>query len=235
MAAELRGEARRPAVIGDGAITAGMARGAAHAGARKTNLLVVLNDNDMSISENARTVELFRQGAVRSRIRRCDPAQEDAKQMPTMWELARRSEEMMKGMVLPGTIFEELGFNYIGPMDGHDIKELVKTLRNMHHLNGPQLLHVVTRKGKGYDPAEKDPIKWHGPGPFDPKSGTIFKEKATGPSYSQIFGQWLCDMASLDERIVGITPAMREGSGLVEYSKKFPARYSTSPLPSSTR
>jgi 1-deoxy-D-xylulose-5-phosphate synthase len=99
------------------------------------------------------------------------------KQMPTMWELARRSEEMMKGMVLPGTIFEELGFNYIGPMDGHDIKELVKTLRNMHHLNGPQLLRVVTRKGKGYDPAEKDPIKWHGPGPFDPKSGTIFKER----------------------------------------------------------
>jgi 1-deoxy-D-xylulose-5-phosphate synthase len=147
------------------------------------------------------------------------------KQMPTMWELARRSEEMMKGMVLPGTLFEELGFNYIGPMDGHDIKELVKTLRNMRNLTGPQLLHVVTRKGKGYDPAEKDPIKWHGPGPFDPKSGTIFKEKATGPTYSQIFGQWLCDMAARDERIVGITPAMREGSGMVEYSKKFPARY----------
>jgi 1-deoxy-D-xylulose-5-phosphate synthase len=145
--------------------------------------------------------------------------------MPTMWELARRSEEMMKGMVLPGTIFEELGFNYIGPMDGHDIKELVKTLRNMRNLAGPQLLHVVTRKGKGYDPAEKDPIKWHGPGPFDPKSGTIFKEKATGPTYSQVFGQWLCDMAARDERIVGITPAMREGSGLVEYSKKFPQRY----------
>jgi 1-deoxy-D-xylulose-5-phosphate synthase len=145
--------------------------------------------------------------------------------MPTMWELARRSEEMMKGMVLPGTIFEELGFNYIGPMDGHDIKELVVTLRNMRNLKGPQLLHVVTRKGKGYDPAEKDPIKWHGPGPFDPKSGTIFKEKATGPTYSQVFGQWLCDMAARDPRIVGITPAMREGSGLVEYSKKFPQRY----------
>jgi 1-deoxy-D-xylulose-5-phosphate synthase len=145
--------------------------------------------------------------------------------MPTMWELARRSEEMMKGMVLPGTIFEELGFNYIGPMNGHDIKELVATLRNMRNLKGPQLLHVVTKKGKGYDPAEKDPIKWHGPGPFDPKSGTIFKEKASGPSYSQIFGQWLCDMAAADPRIVGITPAMREGSGLVEYSKKFPQRY----------
>ena len=132
---------------------------------------------------------------------------------------------MMKGMVLPGTLFEELGFNYIGPMDGHDIKELVKTLRNMRNLTGPQLLHVVTRKGKGYDPAEKDPIKWHGPGPFDPKSGTIFKEKASGPTYSQVFGQWLCDMAARDAHIVGITPAMREGSGLVEYSKKFPARY----------
>jgi 1-deoxy-D-xylulose-5-phosphate synthase len=131
----------------------------------------------------------------------------------------------MKGMVLPGTIFEEFGFHYIGPIDGHDIKELVKTLRNMRNLKGPQLLHVVTRKGKGYDPAEKDPIKWHGPGPFDPASGTIFKEKALGPSYSQIFGQWLCDMAERDQRIVGITPAMREGSGLVEYSKKFPHRY----------
>jgi 1-deoxy-D-xylulose-5-phosphate synthase len=126
---------------------------------------------------------------------------------------------------LPGTIFEELGFNYIGPMNGHDIKELVTTLRNMRHLNGPQLLHVVTRKGKGYAPAEADPIKWHGPGPFDPASGTIFKEKAQGPSYSQVFGQWLCDMAARDERIVAITPAMREGSGLVEYSKKFPQRY----------
>ena len=229
VAAELRGEARKVvAVIGDGAITAGMAWEALlNAGARKTNLLVVLNDNDMSISENVGALSNYfakvLSGRMYSTLR--SGGKKMLKQMPTMWELARRSEEMMKGMVLPGTIFEELGFNYIGPMDGHDIKELVKTLRNMHHLNGPQLLHVVTRKGKGYDPAEKDPIKWHGPGPFDPKSGTIFKEKATGPSYSQIFGQWLCDMANLDERIVGITPAMREGSGLVEYSKKFPARY----------
>jgi len=229
VAAELRGEARKVvAVIGDGAITAGMAWEALlNAGARKTNLLVVLNDNDMSISENVGALSNYfakvLSGRMYSTLR--SGGKKMLKQMPTMWELARRSEEMMKGMVLPGTIFEELGFNYIGPMDGHDIKELVKTLRNMHHLNGPQLLHVVTRKGKGYDPAEKDPIKWHGPGPFDPKSGTIFKEKATGPSYSQIFGQWLCDMAGLDERIVGITPAMREGSGLVEYSKKFPTRY----------
>jgi 1-deoxy-D-xylulose-5-phosphate synthase len=128
-------------------------------------------------------------------------------------------------MVLPGTLFEEMGFNYIGPMDGHDVRAMVSTLRNVRKLRGPQLLHVVTRKGKGYAPAEADPIKWHGPGPFDPVSGTIFKEKSTGPTYSQIFGQWLCDMAAADPRIIGITPAMREGSGLVEFSKRFPERY----------
>jgi 1-deoxy-D-xylulose-5-phosphate synthase len=147
------------------------------------------------------------------------------KRMPTVWELARRSEEHMKGMVLPGTMFEEMGFNYIGPIDGHDLDALVSTLRNQRVLQGPQLLHVVTRKGKGYAPAEADPIKWHGPGPFDPTSGTIFKEKSTGPAYSQVFGQWLCDMAERDPRVVGITPAMREGSGLVEFSKRFPDRY----------
>jgi len=229
VAAELNDEARKVvAVIGDGAITAGMAWEALlNAGARKTNLLVILNDNDMSISENVGALSNYfakvLSGRMYSTLR--SGGKKILRQMPTMWELARRSEEMMKGMVLPGTIFEELGFNYIGPMDGHDIKELVTTLRNMRNLGGPQLLHVVTRKGKGYDPAEKDPIKWHGPGPFDPKSGTIFKEKATGPSYSQVFGQWLCDMAARDPRIVGITPAMREGSGMVEYSKKFPQRY----------
>ena len=229
VAAEQKKEDRRVvAVIGDGAITAGMAWEALlNAGARKTNLLVVLNDNDMSISENVGALSNYfakvLSGRMYSTLR--SGGKKILRQMPTMWELARRSEEMMKGMVLPGTLFEELGFNYIGPMDGHDIKELVSTLRNMRHLTGPQLLDVVTRKGKGYDPAEKDPIKWHGPGPFDPKSGTIFKEKSTGPTYSQIFGQWLCDMAARDERIVAITPAMREGSGLVEYSKKFPQRY----------
>src|SRR3989442_187639 len=128
-------------------------------------------------------------------------------------------------MVLPGTLFEEMGFNFIGPMDGHDVKALVLTLRNIRKLRGPQFLHVVTRKGKGYAPAEADPIKWHGPGPFDPASGTIFKEKSSGPTYSQVFGQWLCDMAERDPRIIGITPAMREGSGLVEFSKRFPDRY----------
>ncbi len=145
--------------------------------------------------------------------------------MPTVWELARRSEEHMKGMVLPGTMFEEMGFNYIGPVDGHDLKALVTTLKNIKKLKGPQFLHVVTRKGKGYAPAEADPIKWHGPGPFDPTSGTIFKEKSQGPTYSQVFGQWLCDIAAADPKIVAITPAMREGSGLVEYSKRFPERY----------
>src|SRR5687767_8506251 len=229
VAAELAREERKVvAIIGDGALTAGMAWEALfNAGARKTNLLVVLNDNDMSISENVGALSNYfakvLSGRMYSTLR--SGGKKILKPMPTMWELARRSEEMMKGMVLPGTIFEELGFNYIGPMNGHDIKELVTTLRNMRNLKGPQLLHVVTKKGKGYDPAEKDPIKWHGPGPFDPVSGTIFKEKATGPTYSQVFGQWLCDMAARDERIVGITPAMREGSGLVEYSKKFPQRY----------
>jgi 1-deoxy-D-xylulose-5-phosphate synthase len=229
VAAELNGDPRKVvAIIGDGAITGGMAWEALlNAGARKTNLLVILNDNDMSISENVGALSNYfakvLSGRTYSTLR--SGGKKMLKQMPTMWELARRSEEMMKGMVLPGTIFEELGFNYIGPMDGHDIRELVKTLRNMRNLTGPQLLHVVTRKGKGYDPAEKDPIKWHGPGPFDPKSGTIFKEKASGPSYSQILGQWLCDMAAADPRIVAITPAMREGSGLVEYSRKFPQRY----------
>jgi 1-deoxy-D-xylulose-5-phosphate synthase len=145
--------------------------------------------------------------------------------MPTVWELARRSEEHVKGMVLPGTIFEEMGFNYIGPVDGHDVNALVATLKNLRDLKGPQFLHVITRKGKGYAPAEADPIKWHGPGPFDAKSGVIYKEKASGPTYSQVFGQWLCDIAAADQRIVGITPAMREGSGMVEYSKRFPARY----------
>jgi 1-deoxy-D-xylulose-5-phosphate synthase len=229
VAAELAGNDRKVvAIIGDGAMTAGMAWEALfNAGARKTDLLVVLNDNDMSISENVGALSNYFAKVLSGRMYSTLRAggKKILKQMPTMWELARRSEEMMKGMVLPGTLFEEFGFNFIGPIDGHDIKALVTNLRNMRKLPGPQFLHVVTRKGKGYDPAEKDPIKWHGPGPFDPKSGTIFKEKSTGPTYSQVFGQWLCDMAARDERIVGITPAMREGSGLVEYSKKFPQRY----------
>ena len=229
IAAAQLGESRRVvAVIGDGALTAGMAFEALnHAGSLPTNLLVILNDNDMSISENV--------GALSNRFARAlsgrvyahlrEGGKKMLSQMPTVRELARRSEEHLKGMVLPGTLFEEMGFNYIGPVDGHDVQALVRTLRNLRKLRGPQFLHVLTRKGKGYPPAEADPITWHGPGPFDPASGTIFKEKSAGPSYSQIFGQWLCDMAEADPKIIGITPAMREGSGLVEFSKRFPGRY----------
>jgi len=181
----------------------------------------------MSISENVGALSnhfaRVLSGRVYAHLR--EGGKKVLRQMPTVWELARRSEEHLKGMVLPGTLFEEMGFNYIGPMDGHDVKALVLTLRNIRKLRGPQFLHVVTRKGKGYAPAEADPIKWHGPGPFDPASGTIFKEKSSGPTYSQVFGQWLCDMAERDPRIIGITPAMREGSGLVEFSKRFPDRY----------
>src|SRR5579871_3153966 len=227
--AERLGDDRRVvAVIGDGAMTAGMAFEALnHAGSLPADLLVILNDNDMSISENVGALSNHFARALSGRVyaHLREGGKKVLRQMPTVWELARRSEEHLKGMVLPGTLFEEMGFNYIGPMDGHDVKALVSTLRNVRKLRGPQFLHVVTRKGKGYAPAEADPIKWHGPGPFDPASGTIFKEKSTGPSYSQVFGQWLCDMAERDPRIIGITPAMREGSGLVEFSRRFPDRY----------
>jgi 1-deoxy-D-xylulose-5-phosphate synthase len=229
VAAAQRGEARRAvAIIGDGALTAGMAFEALnHAGSLPTDLLIVLNDNDMSISENVGALSNYLARALSGRMysHLREGGKKVLRQMPTVWELARRSEEHIKGMVLPGTLFEEMGFNYIGPIDGHDIKALVSTLRNLQKLRGPQFLHVVTRKGKGYAPAEADPIKWHGPGPFDPASGMIFKEASSGPTYSQIFGKWLCDMAERDPTIVGITPAMREGSGLVEYSKRFPDRY----------
>jgi 1-deoxy-D-xylulose-5-phosphate synthase len=229
IAAAQLGEARRAvAVIGDGAMSAGMAFEALnHAGSLPINLLVVLNDNDMSISENVGALSNYLarmiSGRFYSQLR--EGGKKALQQMPTMRRLARRSEEHVKGMVLPGTLFEEMGFNYVGPIDGHDIKALVRALRNLRDLSGPQLLHVVTRKGKGYAPAEADPIAWHGPGPFDPASGTIHKEKPGTPTYTQVFGQWLCDMAERDSRIVGITPAMREGSGLVEYSRRFPERY----------
>jgi 1-deoxy-D-xylulose-5-phosphate synthase len=227
--AAARGERRRVvAIIGDGAMTAGMAFEALnHAGSLDVDLLVVLNDNDMSISNNVGALSNYfarlLSGKLYASLR--EGGKKVLRQMPTVWELARRSEEHMKGMVLPGTVFEEMGMNYIGPVDGHDLSALLATLENMRDLTGPQLLHVVTRKGKGYAPAEADPIKWHGPGPFDPASATIFKEKSSGPSYSQIFGNWLCDMAAREPRIMAITPAMREGSGLVEFEKKFPERY----------
>ncbi len=229
LAAARLGEDRRAvAVIGDGAMSAGIAFEALnHAGSLDVDLLVILNDNDMSISENVGALSNYfarvLSGRFYAHLR--EGSKKVLKPMPSVWELARRSEEHVKGMVLPGTMFEEMGFNYIGPIDGHDLKALVGTLRNLRKLKGPQFLHVVTRKGKGYAPAEADPIKWHGPGPFDPRTGVVYKEKSSGPSYTQVFGQWLCEMAEREPRLIGITPAMREGSGLVEFSKRFAERY----------
>ncbi len=229
LAAAKKGEQRRiVAVIGDGAMTAGLAFEALnHAGSLDVDMLVILNDNDMSISENVGAMSNYfakvLSGKLYSTIR--EGSKKLIRRMPTVWELARRSEEHVKGMVLPGTLFEELGLNYIGPVDGHDLNTLLTTLKNLRDLKGPQFLHVMTRKGKGYAPAEEDPIKWHGPGPFDRESGHIRKKASTGPSYSKIFGDWLIDMAAADERIVGITPAMREGSGMVEFEQRFPDRY----------
>jgi 1-deoxy-D-xylulose-5-phosphate synthase len=223
------GDRRVAAVIGDGAMSAGLAWEALnHAGSLDVDLLVILNDNDMSISENVGALSNYLarllSGKMYEHLR--ENSKKVLRRMPAAaWELARRSEVHAKGMVLPGTLFEEMGFNYIGPVDGHDVTALASTLGNMRERKGPQLLHVVTQKGKGYAPAEADPIKWHGPGPFDPASGQLRKEKSSGPSYSQVFGQWLCDMAERDHRIVGITPAMREGSGLVEFERRFPDRY----------
>ncbi|HEX4377767.1 MAG TPA: 1-deoxy-D-xylulose-5-phosphate synthase [Steroidobacteraceae bacterium] len=229
LASDRLGDGRRAiAVIGDGALSAGMAFEALnHAGSLPNNLLVVLNDNDMSISENVGALSNYLarviSGRLYSQLR--EGGKKALQQMPVVRRLARRSEEHLKGMVLPGTLFEEMGFNYVGPIDGHDLNAVLRALRNIRGLSGPQFLHVVTQKGKGYAPAEADPITWHGPGPFDPASGKIHKEKSSTPTYSQIFGQWLCDMAERDPRIVGITPAMREGSGMVAYSKRFPDRY----------
>ena len=216
------------AVIGDGAMTAGMAFEALnHAGDLDANLLVILNDNDMSISQNV--------GALSNHLARILSGQlyhsmrEGSRKvlsvMPSMWELAKRTEEHMKGMVIPGTLFEELGFNYIGPIDGHDINTLVKTLRNLRKQTGPRFLHVVTRKGKGFQPAEENPSVYHGVGKFHPESGKLEKKAPTGPTYTKVFSDWLVDMARKDEKLIGITPAMCEGSGLVEFSKEFPERY----------
>jgi len=227
-AANKKEQRRVVAVIGDGAMTAGLAFEALnHAGSLDVNMLVILNDNDMSISENVGAMSNYfakvLSGKLYSSIR--EGSKKLIRRMPTVWELARRSEEHVKGMVLPGTLFEELGLNYIGPVDGHDLDTLLTTLKNLRDQKGPQFLHVMTRKGKGYAPAEADPIKWHGPGPFDPESGEIRKKAPSGPSYSKIFGEWLIDMAQADDRIVGITPAMREGSGMVEFEQRFPDRY----------
>lgn len=216
------------AIIGDGAMTAGMAFEALnHAGDLDANLLVILNDNDMSISPNvgALSNHLARilSGQLYSSMR--EGSRKVLSVMPSVWELAKRTEEHMKGMVIPGTLFEELGFNYIGPIDGHDINTLVKTLRNLHKLKGPRFLHIVTKKGKGFAPAEENPCTYHGVGKFHPESGKLEKSAPSGPTFTQVFGNWLCDMAKQDRRLIGITPAMREGSGLVAFSEQFPDRY----------
>ncbi len=220
------------AVIGDGAMTAGLAFEALnHAGVLDANLLVILNDNDMSISPNVGGLSNYLakmlSGKLYSTVK--EGSKKVLSKMPSVWALARRAEEHTKGMVLPGTLFEELGFNYIGPIDGHDIDTLVTTLQNLKNLSGPQFLHVVTKKGKGFTPAEDNPCAYHGVSAFDPETGKVNVAPTTGkpkgPSYTQVFGDWICDMAKQDERLVGITPAMREGSGLVEFSKQFPGRY----------
>ena len=216
------------AIIGDGAMTAGMAFEALnHAGDMDANLLVVLNDNDMSISQNVGALSNHLARLLSGRL--YSSMRESSKKVlgvvPPMWEFARRTEEHVKGMVTPGTLFEELGFNYIGPIDGHDLNTLVKTLNNLRHLKGPRLLHVVTKKGKGYKPAEDDPCNYHGVGKFNLESGKFETKQVTGPTYTQVFGQWLCDMAEREPALIGITPAMREGSGMVEFSEHFPDRY----------
>ena len=218
---------RAVAVIGDGALTAGMAFEALNnAGATDLPLLVVLNDNDMSISPNVGALNNYlarlMSGKFYAAARRAGDRVLSV--APPIRELAKRAEEHMKGMVTPGTLFEEFGFNYIGPIDGHDLDVLIDTLANVKRLNGPQFLHVVTRKGKGYEPAETNPCLYHGVARFDPAAGIADKQGGR-PTYTQVFGDWLCDMAAADARLVGITPAMREGSGLVRFSQTYPQRY----------
>jgi len=226
VAARLQGEDRHViAVIGDGAMSAGMAFEALN-NAQGANLLVILNDNEMSISEPVGAFNNYLakilSGRLYNTVRR--GGKEVLAKLPPVHDLAKRWEEHMKGMVLPGTLFEEFGFNYIGPIDGHDLETLTLTLANVRELPGPQFLHVITKKGYGYPKAEEDPILYHGVTRFDPAVGIVSKP-AGKPSYGQVFGDWLCDMAARDERIVGITPAMREGSGLVRFSQQFPTRY----------
>ncbi|MDO6709942.1 1-deoxy-D-xylulose-5-phosphate synthase [Aliiglaciecola sp. 2_MG-2023] len=229
VAAEKEGKDRKVvAVIGDGAMTAGMAFEALnHGGDIDKDVLVILNDNEMSISENV--------GALNSHLARLltgnffnsirDGGKKLLSNVPPIKEFASRAEEHIKGMVVPGTIFEELGFNYIGPIDGHDVKGVVETLRNMRNIKGPQILHVVTKKGKGFELAEKDPIKFHAVPKFNPADNGLPKSAPSGPTFSNVFGEWLCDMAALDSKLMAITPAMREGSGMVKFSQEFPEQY----------
>ena len=223
VASRLAGIARHcVAIIGDGAMTAGMAFEALNnAGDGMTDLLVVLNDNDMSISPPVGALNKYLAKLMSGRFYTA-AKRAGAK---VLGEFAKRAEEHMKGMVTPGTMFEEFGFNYIGPIDGHDLDALVPTLKNIRELKGPQFLHVVTRKGQGYKLAEADPVLYHGVSKFKPDDGIVGGKSGGKPTYTQIFGDWLCDMAAQDERLVGITPAMREGSGLVRFSELYPQRY----------
>ena len=229
MAAKQKGEDRRAiAVIGDGAMTAGMAFEALNnAGVTDANLLVILNDNDMSISPPVgalnRYLAQLMSGQFYAKAR--NVGKSVLKQVPPLMELAKRLEQQAKGMVVPATMFEQFGFNYIGPIDGHDLDSLIPTLENIKSLKGPQFLHVVTKKGQGYKLAEADPVAYHGPGKFDPAVGLVKSAAPAKKTFTQVFGQWLCDMADKDQRLVGITPAMREGSGMVEFHKRFPGRY----------
>jgi 1-deoxy-D-xylulose-5-phosphate synthase len=223
------GRRRHIAVIGDGAMTAGMAFEALNnAGVTPDiDLLVILNDNDMSISPPVGALNRYLARLLSGRFytKARDLGRAVLSNVPPLFELAKRLEEHAKGMVVPGTMFEEFGFNYVGPIDGHDLDSLIPTLQNLRELRGAQFLHVVTRKGQGYKLAEADPVLYHGPGRFDPGQG-IVKPSAPGKlTYTQVFSDWVCDMAEADERLVAITPAMREGSGLVEFEKRFPKRY----------
>jgi len=229
MAAKIKGDKRYSvAVIGDGALTAGMAFEAMnHAGVEDCRLLVILNDNEMSISPPVGALNRYLAQLMSGQFyaKAKSVGKSVLKGAPTLFELAKRIEEHAKGMVVPATLFEQFGFNYIGPIDGHDLDSLIPTLENIKHLTGPQFLHVVTRKGQGYQMAEADPIAYHGPSKFDPSIGIQKPLVAPKTTFTQVFGNWLCDMAAQDERLVGITPAMREGSGLVEFEKRFPQRY----------
>ncbi|HUW51377.1 MAG TPA: 1-deoxy-D-xylulose-5-phosphate synthase [Sulfuricella sp.] len=228
VAAQQEGSDRRAvAIIGDGAMTGGMAFEALNnAGAMDANLLVVLNDNDMAISENVGALNNYLAKLMSGRFyaaMRKGSEKVLGGVAPPIWELAKRAEEHMKGMVIPGTLFEEFGFNYIGPIDGHDLDVLITTMNNLKHLKGPQLLHVATQKGKGFKLAEDDPCRYHGVAQFDPEDGV---DEGSGKlTYTRVFGDWLCDMAARDARLVGITPAMCEGSGMVRFAEQFPRRY----------
>ena len=229
LASRQKGEQRHcVAIIGDGAMTAGMAFEALNnAGVEDCKLLVILNDNDMSISPPVGALNRYLAQLMSGQF--YSAAKNVGKNVlrvaPPLFELAKRLEEHAKGMVVPATLFEKFGFNYVGPIDGHDLESLIPTLENIRHLDGPQFLHVVTKKGQGYKRAEADPVAYHGPGKFDPAIGLVPPAATPKTTFTQVFGEWLCDMAEQDTRLVGITPAMREGSGMVEFEKRFPARY----------